>query len=172
MRRLSRRRRKVNKVLKKIKVVWIVKAILYGLGVYAFLYCQREYASALISFKAIIIIGIISGIIASLIVEREFKYYLFSVILLGSLFTGILFKLNRTFVHAKEEKIKVRILDKAMRSAKTEHSAVTIEYNDFDRDIYIEGNQEHLLGPSSFIVLTVRKGGLGYYIITYKELVK
>jgi uncharacterized membrane protein YeaQ/YmgE (transglycosylase-associated protein family) len=118
----------------------------------------------------VVIIGVVSGIIASLIIEREIKYYLFSIILLGSLCTGILFKINRTFVHKREEKFKIHILSKALRSAKLDHSQVSIEFDDFDRDIVIGGDQEFKLAPAQFIILTTRKGGLGYYIITYKEL--
>lgn len=174
---MARRRRsqsnakKVTKALRKIKPVWILKFILYGLGIYAFFYCQQEYPTALVSFKNVIIIGIVSGVIASLIIERDIKYYLFSIILLGSLCTGILFKLNRTFVHKEEEKIKLIILDKSVRSVRQEHTIVTVDYDDFNRDIIISGAQESLIGPAHFLILTVRKGGLGYYIIVDKELV-
>ena len=170
MGRFSRRKRKVTKTLKQIKVIWIIKGILYGLGIVSFFYCQKEYTSILISFKAVVISGIITGLIVSLIVERQLKYYLFSIILFGSLCLAIFFRVNRSLVHPREEKIKVRILAKMLRSAKTEHSQVTIDYNDFTRDIYIDGEQEHSIGPAQFIILTVRKGGLGYYIITYREL--
>jgi uncharacterized membrane protein YeaQ/YmgE (transglycosylase-associated protein family) len=169
-RRSNSTSRQVRRALRKVKPIWILKIILYGLGIYSFLYCQREYPLTLISFKTVVIIGIISGFIASLIIEREIKYYIFSIILLGSLCTGILFKINRTFVHKKEEKFKLHILDKALRSAKLDHSQVSIEYDDFDRDIIIGGDQEYKLAPAQFIILTVRKGGLGYYIITFKEL--
>jgi hypothetical protein len=173
---MARRRRSksnaknVQKSLRKIKPVWILKIILYALGIYSFLYCQREYQATLISFKMVLIIGIAAGLIVSLIIEREIKYYLFSIILLGSLCTGILFKLNRTFVHKEEKKIKLIILGKSLRSAKTDHSIVTVDYDDFNRDIIIDGVQESLLTPAHFLTLTVREGGLGYYIITDKQL--
>lgn len=169
-RRSNSTSRQVRRALRKIKPIWIIKIILYGLGIYSFFYCQREYPLTLISFKTVVTIGVIAGIIASLIIEREIKYYLFSIILLGSLGTGLLFKVNRTFVHKKEEKFKLRILDKAMRSPRLDHSQVTIEYDDFNRDIIIGGDQEYKFGPAQFVILTARKGGLGYYIITYKEL--
>jgi hypothetical protein len=164
--------RQVRRALRKVRPIWIIKIILYGLGIYSFFYCQREYLVTLISFKMVVIIGVTSGVVASLIIEREIKYYIFSIILLGSLCTGILFKVNRTFVHKKEEKFKMHILAKALRSPKLDHSQVAIEYEDFDRDIIIGGDQEFLLTPAQFIILTARKGGLGYYIITYKELVE
>jgi len=173
---MARRRRskstaqQVRKALRKVKPVWILKLILYALGIYSFFYCQREYPATLISFNMVIIVGIVSGLIASLVIERNYKYYLFSIILLGSLCVGILFKLNRAFVHKDEEKIKLIILSKSLHSAKLEHSQVTIEYNGFNRDIVIGGDQEYRFTPAHFLILTVRKGGLGYYIITYKEL--
>ena len=162
--------RQVRRALRKVRPIWIIKIILYGLGIYSFLYCQREYQLTLISFKTVVITGVVSGVIASLIIEREIKYYIFSIILLGSLCMGILFKVNRTFIHKKEEKFKMHILDKALRSAKLDHSQVAIEFDDFDRDIVIGGDQEFKLAPAQFLILTARKGGLGYYIITYKEL--
>jgi len=172
-RRRSRRPgRKVRRVLKKIKPIWIIKAILYGLGIYSFFYSEREYAVTMVSFQTTMIIGITSGVIASFIIERQYKYYLFSIILLGSLFTAVFFKVNRSFASSIEDKIKARILYKALKSPKIEHSRVTIEYDDFTKDIAIEHIEEYLMGPSEFIVLTAHKGGLGYYIITYKELVK
>ncbi len=176
-RRSSRRtsghiQRAVRRSLRKIKPFWVFKIILYGLGIYAFFYSEREYAVTLISFQTIVTIGVVTGLIASIFIEREFKYYLFSIILLGSLCTAGLFKFNHTFAHAAEIKIKPRILSKALQSAKVERSHVTIEYDDFNKDIPVEHIQEYLLGSSEFIALTVRKGALGYYIITYKELVK
>jgi hypothetical protein len=171
MRRFSRRKRKIKKALKKIKAIWIIKAILYGLGIYSFFYSIREYSTTLISFSTVVWIGIITGIIASVIIERQIKYYLFSIILLGSLCTALLFKINRRFVHSQENKLKVRILSKVIKSPKIEHSRVTIEYNDFTRDIEIDNLQEYHIESAEFIVLTVRKGGLGYNIITYRELV-
>jgi len=118
----------------------------------------------------VVIIGVVTGLIASLIIERELKYYLFSIILLGSLCVGILFKLNRTFVHKKEETIKLIIEGKLLRSARQEHTVVTVVYDDYVRDIIITGGQEGLITPAHYLKLTVRKGGLGYYIITGKEL--
>jgi len=170
-RRTNRTSRNVRKVLKKIKPVWIIKAILYGLGIYCFFYCKREYAATLVSFQTVVVTGIISGLILSFIIERQFKYYLFSIILFGSLFMAVLFKINRSFASSREEKIKAQILNKAVKSAKTEGSRVNIEYDDFSKDIDIERIQEYLMGPSDYIILTAHKGGLGYYIITYKELV-
>ena len=171
-RRSRRSRRQVRKVLNKIRPDVILKLIIYGLCLWSFFYSEDQYAATLVSFQTILIIGIVSGVIASFIIERQYKYYLFSIILLGSLFTALYFKINRTFASHTEEKIKARILYKALKSSKTEHSRVTIEYNDFSRDIDIERIQEYLMAPSDFIVLTARKGGLGYYIITYKELVE
>jgi hypothetical protein len=172
MRGFSKRKRKVKRALKKIKAIWIIKAILYGLGIYAFFYSEREYAVTLVSFQTIVTIGLVTGVIAAFILERQYKYYLFSVILIGSLATAIFFKVNRSFAQTSETKLKrIRILDKAVMSAKIEHTRVTIEYDDFNKDIAIDREQEYLIPPSAFIVLTVRKGGLGYYIITYSELV-
>jgi hypothetical protein len=164
--------RRGKRLVKQITLIWIIKAVLYGFGIYSFSYCQREYAVTLISFQTVVTTGIITGLVASIIIERELKYYLFSIILLGSLCTGILFKLNRTFQHAQEIRLKPRILAKAIQSAKIEKSRVTIEYEDFNKDIPVDYIQEYLIGPSQFIALTVHKGGLGYYIITYHELVK
>ena len=164
--------RRSRRTFKKIRPIWIVKIILYGLGIYSFSYCQKEYAVTLIGFQTVVIIGIITGVIASILIERELKYYLFSIILLGSLCTAIFFKLNHTFQHAQEIKIKPRILDKAIQSAKIEKSRVTIEYDDFNKDIPVDYIQEYLIGSSQFVVLTTHRGGLGYYIISYHELEK
>ncbi len=136
---------KVSRVLKKIKPGWIIKAILYSLGVYSFFYVEREYAVTLISFQTIVITGIVTGFITSLFIERQLKYYLFSIILLGSLCVAILFKINRSFAQSKDVIIKPRILDKALQSAKIEHSRVTIEYDDFNKDIPVEYMQEYLI---------------------------
>jgi len=163
---------KVSRALKKINPGWIIKAILYSLGIYSFFYVEREYAVTLVSFQTIIIASLVMGVIASLFIERQLKYYLFSIILLGSLCVAILFKVNQSFARSADVKIKLRILDKALQSAKIEHSRVTIEYDDFNKDIPVDYAQEYWIGPSQFIVLTVHKGGLGYYIITYHEIVK
>jgi hypothetical protein len=171
MRRFSKRKRKVKRALKKIKAIWIIKAVLYGLGIYSFFYSEREYSVTLVSFQTVVIIGIVTGVIAALILERDYKYYLFSIILTGSLATAVFFRFNKSFAHSVESKIKLRILYKAVNSAKVDLTRVTIEYNDFNKDITIDPEQEYLMPSAAFIVLTVHKGALGYNIITYRQLV-
>ena len=171
-RRSSRSKHKVRKVLKKIKPSLILKLILYGLGIWCFFYSKDEYDATLISFRTVLITGLASGIILSLIIERSYKYYLFSIIFFGSLVTALLFKVNRTFASSSEGHIEARILNKTMESTRIDKSRVSIEYDGFERDIDIDRIQEFKMGPSDFILLTARKGALGYYIITYKELVE
>lgn len=167
-----RRTRQTSRIIKKIKLVWIVKTIIYALGIYSFFYSERQFSVTLISNSTLITIGIILGLVASIIIERNYKYYLFSIIILGSLFTGIFFRLNVFFASRTEVKLKERILYKAMVSAKAEYSRVTIGYENYNKDIAISGDQEPLIGSAEFIIMTARKGGFGYYIITDRELVK
>jgi len=171
-RRRSRPGYKIRRVLKKIPPGLVLKLILYGIGVWCFFYSEDQYEATLISFKAIVILGLTVGIILSLIIERRYKYYLFSILAFGSLGTASFFKVNRMLADSKEQHIEARILGKALQSARIEHSRVSIEYDGFSRDIDIERIQEYKMNASDFIDLTARKGGLGYYIITYKELVE
>ena len=171
--RQRRSKRKSNRGKKKIKPALVIKLIIYGLGIFSYFYSQTQYANTLVAFfPTLLLIGLISGIISSLIIERTVKYYLFSIIFFGSLFTAIFFKLNTSFASSKEEKIKVRILYKALKSSSSDFSHVTVEYNDFNRDIEIDRSQDYMIGSAVFMVLTVRKGFLGYNIIEDKELVK
>lgn len=171
-RRSSRSKHKVRRVLKKIKPTLVLKLMLYGLGIWCFFYSRDEYDVTLISFKAILILGLVSGVILSFIIERDYKYYLFSIIFFGSLVTAAFFKVNRSFASSREDHIEARILNKTLQSAKIDKSRVSIEYGGFERDIDIDRIQEYKLGSSDFIILTARKGALGYYIITYKELIE
>jgi len=171
-RRRSRSTHKIRRVLKKIKPGMVIKLILYGIGIVCFFYSEDQYNTTLVSFKAIVAIGLIAGIILSLIIERHYKYYLFSILLFGSIGTATFFKINRTFVSKKEQHLEARILAKELQSSRIEHSRVSIEIEGFARDIDIDRIQEYKMPSSDFIVLTARKGGLGYYIITYKELVE
>jgi hypothetical protein len=146
--------------------------MLYGLGIWCFFYSRDEYDVTLVSFKAVLILGLVSGVILSFIIERDYKYYLFSIIFFGSLVTAAFFKVNRSFAGSREDHIEARILNKTLQSAKIDKSRVSIEYGGFERDIDIDRIQEYKLGSSDFIILTARKGALGYYIITYKELIE
>jgi hypothetical protein len=171
-RRSSRSKHKVRRVLKKIKPTLVLKLMLYGLGIWCFFYSRDEYDVTLVSFKAVLILGLVSGVILSFIIERDYKYYLFSIIFFGSLVTAAFFKVNRSFAGSREDHIEARILNKTLQSAKIDKSRVSIEYGGFERDIDIDRIQEYKLGSSDFIILTARKGALGYYIITYKELIE
>lgn len=171
-RRSTGSRHKVRRVLKKIKPSLILKLILYALGIWCFFYSKDEYEATLVSFKAVVVVGLVSGTILSFIIERDYKYYLFSIIFFGSLVTALAFKVNRSFASSKEDHIDARILAKTLQSSKIDHSRVSIEYGGFERDIDIDRIQEYKLGASDFIILTARKGALGYYIITYKELIE
>jgi len=171
----SRRRSKskTKRIFRKIKPLWLIKGILYALGLFSFFYSTRQYSVTLITDTTLLIVGLVSGILASLIIERNIKYYLFSIILLGSLCLAVFFRLNRQFVFKTEEHLKQRILYKAEALPGTSGaSMVTISYEGNNKDINIPGDRSFLIGRSSFVILTVRRGGLGFYIITNTELVK
>ncbi|MBS1526781.1 MAG: hypothetical protein JST19_14075 [Bacteroidetes bacterium] len=170
----SRRRRKrtVKRIFKKIKAIWIVKGILYILGIMSFFYSQRQFEVTIISLSTVLTIGIVGGILVSLILERTIKYYLFSVIFFGSLCTAAFFWVNKELSSNNEVKLKQRILYKALASATIEHSKVTISFDSFTKDIPISSDQEFSIAPASFIILTVHPGGLGHYIIISSELKK
>ncbi|MGZ3753072.1 MAG: hypothetical protein ACXVB0_24650 [Mucilaginibacter sp.] len=172
MHRRRKRTNRVNKLFKQVKVIWIVKAILYTLGIYSFIYAEHQHSLTLISTTTPIVIGIVSGLTVSLILERNYKYYLFSIIFWGSIFTAVFFKLNTIFASRDELKLKQHILYKALESAKIDYSRVTINYDGYNKDVGIASDQESIIGSSAFVILTVKKGGLGYFIITDTELAK
>ncbi|HVV54858.1 MAG TPA: hypothetical protein VHC47_06020 [Mucilaginibacter sp.] len=167
-----RRKRQVKRFLRKVKLSWIIKGILYILGIYAFFYTMHQYEITLISISSLLTIGITGGILVSLILERKLKYYLFSIILFGSLCTAVFFWINREFSGSHEIKLHQRILYKALASPKVEHSRVTIAYDNYMKDIGIAHDEEYNVDSASFIILTVHRGGLGHYIISGTELAK
>ena len=167
-----RQKRKFRRFLRKVTPIAIIKGILYILGIYSFYYSQQQYEITIISLRTVLTVGIIGGLIVSLLLERRVKYYIFSIIFFGSLCTAAFFWVNKEFSGNAEVKLKQRILYKALVSKTVEHSRVTIIYDTFTKDIAISRDQEFNVGPASFIVLTVHPGGLGHYIIVYSELVK
>lgn len=152
------------------KPIWILKFILYAIGVYCFFYSQNQYEITLIGGQKIVLIGLVSGLIATLIIERDLRYYLISIALLGSICTAIFFKLNDGLAHSAETTSKHQILNKVLASHNSERSKITVEWDGLIKDVPIESEDQQMIVPSKFVTLTVKKGALGYYIITDKEL--
>ncbi|HVW12805.1 MAG TPA: hypothetical protein VHB54_03235 [Mucilaginibacter sp.] len=167
-----RRKRQARRIFRKIKGIWIVKAVLYILGILSFFYTQRQYEVTIVSLSTLLTIGIVSGLLVSLILERNIRYYLFSIIFFGSLCTAAFFWVNKALSGSDEIKLKQRILYKALASPTIEHSKVTISFDSFTKDIPISSDQEFNIAQASFIILTVHPGGLGHYIIISSELAK
>lgn len=163
--KVSRRKRQID-----FEPIRILKFILYAVGVFCFLYSQNQYEITLIGGQKILTIGIVSGLIVTLIIERDYRYYLVSIILLGSICTAIFFRLNCGLAHNSETTSKEQILNKTLSSQNSEKSKVTVEWDGFIKDVPIEPENRQLVVPSKFLTVKVKKGAFGYYIITDKEL--
>lgn len=152
------------------KPIWILKFILYAVGVYCFFYSQNQYEITLIGGLKIVLIGLVSGLVATLIIERDLRYYVISIALLGSICTAIFFKVNNSLAHSSETVSKQQILDKTLAPHNNEKSKITVEWDGIIKDLPVESEDQQLIVPSKFVELTVKKGAFGYYIITDKEL--
>jgi hypothetical protein len=162
-----------RQLLKVHGVLWYVKAFLYAFGLLTSLYTLKQYNFTIINFLTPLIIWLAGGLIISLILERNYKLYVWSIIFFGSFCMWIFFLTNTIFSNSQLIKQKELIIDKHFRTVGGRYSSwVIINYNGVAKNVYVDPENESDLKSSSYIILTLKKGAWGYWIIENRELVK
>lgn len=86
MNRLADEKNERRKVQKRDTALSYIKVVLYVLGFLSCLYTLKQYNFTLIDFKTTFLIGFAPALLATFVLERNYKYYLFCVVVFSYFF--------------------------------------------------------------------------------------
>ncbi|HEX8023322.1 hypothetical protein [Mucilaginibacter sp.] len=140
----------------------------YVLCFFTFFYSVFNFRDVLIDYKLPLLLASVFGLIGILFTKSRENYF-FAFLGYGSLLVGIPLFINNAFAYNQTIEIKLIINDKH-HAAGRHGPSVDVRYDNFDKEINVDDNAD--LDSSSYIVLHVNKGFLGYYVIRDTKLVK
>jgi hypothetical protein len=152
-----------------------LKPYLISLWVLCFcslIYTFLNFRDVLIDYKLPLLLGGFCGFIGIVFTKRRDNYF-FAFFGYGSLFLGIPLFINNTFAD-NTPLISKEIINKKEHSRVRygkKFGVVEIKFNDLNKELNV-GEDLRKMDSSSYIILTVNKGLLGYNIIKDYKLVK
>ncbi|MEO3403129.1 hypothetical protein AAFN85_04455 [Mucilaginibacter sp. CAU 1740] len=157
----NRTRRKIKEAFKPYLIAS------YVLCAFAFFYSVFNFRNVLINYSVPLLLAAVCGLVAIFFTEKKDNYF-FAFMGYGSLFIGIPLFINNTFADFRNVEMKLSI--KNRQHAQGRHRAsVDIRYKDFDKEILVDDSAD--IDNSSYIILKMNKGLLGYYVIKSTRLV-
>jgi hypothetical protein len=162
----------------------LIYSFLIGLiAMFSFVYSLREYNNfTIISFKILILIFLLSGIIISSIFylsrEKEsdknvklYDYFALKTITYGSIFCSIFFLSNKYLSTEKEYLVKSFILEKHKEYRNSPNYIIT-EIKGTEREINIHNYSFEEISEFNKIEIKMKKGFWGFQIIKEIKLTK
>jgi hypothetical protein len=135
---------------------------------FSFIYAVFNFHDVLIDYKLPFLLAGFCGLIG-IFFTKDKDNYLFAFLGYGSLIISIPLFVNKTFADKETEMLKLPITEKRAHGFKSGPS-VTIKYKNFENSFGADSEREK--DSSSYVILTVSKGLLGYYVIRDYKLVK
>jgi len=180
------RRNKQNTLIKRKKnepkkLVFIL--LIGSIAMLSFVHSLREYNNfTIISFKILICIFLLSGIIISslfyILRKREnekiaslYDYFALKTITYGSIFCSIFFLTNKYLSTEKEYIVKALILEKHKAFRNSPNYIIT-EINGTEREINIHNYSFEKLSEFNKIEIKMKNGFFGFQIIKEIKLTK
>jgi len=167
---------RVAKSLTKSKLGW-KKEFLRGLltlgGLFiVFGYPIWRFQSTLVPLSIPLICGVVFGLgVAAFVLKKYVTIWLLSVPIIiasGSLFCSLLFFINTVFADSKIVNIKVPITERYR--LRRGSPRVFIQYEGISKTLNVTGTEKELFDSAHYVMLSAKKGALGYYIIKDEEL--
>lgn len=169
MNRIARQKNERRIKAKREAALNYVKAPLYILGFILALYTLRTYNFTFIKWQTVFLIGVIPALLCAILLKVKLKEYGLALILWGIFFAGAFFIVN-SFSGEKPIKIKLNITDRYEGGSRSSPH-VTVEYNGIEKDVNVDINATQHFLTARYLLVTVKKGCLGYYHIESRELV-
>ena len=180
------RRNKKNPIIKRINnepKKMVFKLLIGLIAMFSFVHSLREYNNfTIISFKLLVFIFLISGIIISSLffflrkkVSKKkvnlYDYFALKIIIFGSIFCSIFFLANDFLSTEKEYIVKSFILEKHKEYRNSPNYIIT-EINGTEREINIHNYSFEELLEFNKIEFKIKSGFFGFQIIKEIKLKK
>lgn len=167
---------KRKEAVRKDKRLSKIIILSYILSFVFIIYIGRQYYFTIIDFKIPISIWLCSGLLFGILTKKYFQntlkdftlknHYFYSILIIGSFATASFFLLNNSFSNTEPYLTKVPIIE--IRSMKRSGYYVTVQTKDLNKDLVFPEEDKAKIDASSFVVLYLTKGGLGFEIIKKK----
>lgn len=148
----------------------------------SFIYTGRQYNLTIIKFEYVVAAHIASGLVFGILTLKYkeksegkdfniFRHFIWTMLVYGSIFTGIFYLTNRQFADNVEYESSFQILERhrAYRSS-TNYTVISIQ--DFTKDIYFPNNEMTELNNANYVTLTLCNGLWGFQIIKNSKLTR
>lgn len=145
------------------------RVLLVILALISFSYMFSCLERTLINPTWLVTAGIVSGVLILLAIRKKQHLYRFMILGACSLMVNIPLIINNVFASNKFVTLKQPIIQKQYKQGKSD-AYVVVNYQGLVKSIPVY--DESQLDSSSYLLLTVNKGLLGYYVIQQSKLVK
>ena len=148
----------------------------------SFIYTGRQYNLTIIKFEYVVAAHIASGLVFGILTLKYkeksegkdfniFRHFIWTMLVYGSIFTGIFYLTNRQFADNVEYESSFQILERhrAYRSS-TNYTVISIQ--DFTKDIYFPNNEMTELNNANYVTLNLCNGLWGFQIIINSKLTR
>jgi hypothetical protein len=140
---------------------------LVGLVVYS----DLAYANTLISLLPVISIGVILGILISLLLPKALKLNLGVILLFAAALISLFFAINTNIGDGRSRNIKLQVVEKSTYSGRNASPYVSVNYHGFERRFPVCAPAYVL--TSKYVLLNIKTGCFGFEVINdYKLLAK
>jgi len=153
----------------KAKRLKIAEYILWGMSVVSLCYAFHKLDDTFVPRWPVVSIWVLSGLVVSAFLIKDMKVFWGGVFFSGAISVAVLLLLNNVFCDKQEQVFKVNIRHKYHDGSKR-RAHVDVEFGETDRSILAINDDQ--VDTSSYIILTLNRGYLGYYIIRSAKFVK
>jgi hypothetical protein len=153
----------------KAKRLKIAEYILWGISVVSLFYAFHKLDDTFVPRRPVVSIWVLSGLVVSAFLIKDMKAFWGGVFFSGAISVAILLLLNNVFCDKQERIFKVSIRHKYYDGPKR-RAHVEVEFGETDRGVNAINDKQ--VDTSSYIILTLNRGYLGYYIIRSARFVK
>lgn len=148
----------------------------------SFIYSGRQYNLTILKFEYVVAAHIASGLLFGILTLKYkeksegkdfniFRHFIWTMLVYGSIFTGLFYLTNRQFADNEEYESSFQILERhrAYRSS-TNYTVVSIQ--GFTKDINFPNNEMTELNNANYVTLTLSNGLWGFPIIKNSKLTR
>ncbi|WP_162996837.1 hypothetical protein [Mucilaginibacter kameinonensis] len=147
----------------------IAESAFWGVSVVSFFYALDKLDDTFVKLLPVLFVWGLSGLIVSVFLVKDMKVFWAGVIFSGSIVVALPLLLNDFFSDKEQQVFKVSIRHKHHEHSRSRASA-EVEFGGIEKNVTAVDNEQ--VDTSSYILLTVSKGYLGYYLMKDTKFVK
>ena len=148
----------------------------------SFIYSARQYKQTIIKFEYVVFAHLISGLVFGILTLKYkeksegkdfniFRHFILTMLVYGSLFTGLFYFTNRQFADDEEYESSFQILERH-RGYRSSSNYTVVSIQDFTKDINFPNNEMTELNSANYVSITLYNGLWGFPIIKNSKLMR